>query len=307
MGDLLVKYFIGLDVGGTNIRGGAISAEGEILYKSKIATNVSRGRQEVTDNVLALIHSIIAHMKTTPVAIGLGVAGLIRGGEGIIAESPNFPDWIEYNIRKLLEEELGLKVVVENDANAAAIGEGWLGAGRGEKNFCLLTLGTGIGGGVFLGGKIWRGVDGMAGELGHINIYPEGRKCGCGNRGCLEQYASAQGIIKSYQGWLAVKGEFSAKGIFDLAEKGDGEAIDMFRGVGSSLGIAITDLVNILNIRLFIIGGGVAGAWDYFIEPLRGEITERAYKVTGDNVRIKKATLGDDAGMIGAARLAVGE
>ncbi|MFH1994890.1 MAG: ROK family protein, partial [Nitrospinota bacterium] len=276
MGDLLVKYFIGLDVGGTNIRGGAVSAEGKILYKSKMATNVSRGRQEVADNILALTHSIVSYIKTPPSAIGIGVAGLIRGEEGIIAESPNFPDWIEYDLKTPLEKALKLKVVVENDANAAAIGEGWLGAGAGEKNFCLLTLGTGIGGGVFLGGKIWRGVDGMAGELGHINIHPEGRRCGCGNRGCLEQYASAQGIIKSYQERRPVKGEFSAKGIFDLAAKGNGEAIDILRGVGSSLGIAITDLVNILNVRLFIIGGGVAGAWDYFIEPLKGEIAERA-------------------------------
>ncbi len=303
-----MEYFIGLDVGGTNIKGGAISPAGGILYRRKIETNVAGGRDKVTDNLVALIKDIINEMKAPPIAVGLGVAGLVRGEEGIIAESPNFPDWIEYDLKTPLEKALKLKVIIENDANAAALGEGWLGAGKGEKNFCLLTLGTGIGGGVVLGGKIWRGVDGMAGELGHINIYPEGRSCGCGNRGCLEQYASAQGIIKSAGEKMSsndYQKPITARGVFELAQKGDDLAKDILSGVGSSLGIAITDLVNILNVRLFIIGGGVAGAWDYFIGDLKEEILTRAYKVTGENVRIEKAVLGDEAGMIGAALLAM--
>lgn len=149
----------------------------------------------------------------------------------------------------------------------------------------------------------------MAGELGHINIYPEGRPCGCGNRGCLEQYASAQGIIKSAAEKMLSNDypkPITADQVFELAQKRNALAKDILSGVGSSLGIAITDLVNILNVRLFIIGGGVAGAWDHFIGDLKEEILTRAYKVTGENVRIEKALLGDEAGMIGAALSAMG-
>jgi len=302
-----MKYSIGLDVGGTNIRGAAISIKGEILFKSKLATNVSSGRESVTNNILTLINSIITHMKSSPISVGIGVAGLIRGETGIVSESPNFPDWIEYDLKTTLQTSLNLDLLVENDANAAAVGEGWLGSAKEEKNYCLLTLGTGIGGGVVLGGNIWRGVDGMAGELGHINIYPEGRKCGCGNRGCLEQYASAQGIVKSAIEAFPSKtlDNISAKDVFEMAQKGDSAAIHILSDAGRSLGIAITDLVNILNVRMFIIGGGVAGAWDYLIGPIKEEIFTRAYKVNRENVVIKRALLGDDAGIVGAARLAI--
>ncbi|MFQ5560121.1 MAG: ROK family protein [Nitrospinota bacterium] len=315
-----MKYVIGVDLGGTNIRGAAISLGGEVLYREKKRTEVSKGRDYVVQNLEELLLSIEKSMGGARAeAAGVGVPGIVHFQTGVVEKSPNFPDWVQFNLKKSLEERGFLRVVVENDANAAALGEGWKGAGEKEKSFCVFTLGTGIGGGIVLDGEIWRGSLGMAGEIGHINIYPDGRTCGCGSRGCMEQYASASGIVKEANSGIdspeatALKlalsqekeGRLSASFLYLRAREGDDYAAGVLRKAGKALGIGITDLINILNIELFIIGGGASEAWDQFIGPLKEEIKARAYQYTGDRVQIKKALLGDDAGLMGAAFLAL--
>jgi len=296
-----MKYVIGIDLGGTNIRGAAVSLDGKILSREKIFTEVKKGKEQVVKNLLTLISHLRESMEgKVPLSIGLGVPGIILTEEGIVVKSPNFPDWVNYNLKADIERGAQTSVVIENDANAAALGEGWAGAGKGEDHFCVLTLGTGIGGGVVLNGKIWRGAVGMAGELGHINIYPDGRPCGCGSRGCMEQYASASGIVKEALSEInSAEGEklkeaiqdhggtLSARLIFSQAESGDKYSQKVLKKAGQVLGIGITDLLNILNVEIFIIGGGASEAWPFFIDPLKEEIKERAYEYTGDRVKIR--------------------
>ena len=307
-------YFIGLDLGGTNIRAAAITKEGEILHRVKIATEVPLGRERVITNILNVINTIRQELKTFKLsAIGMGIPGIIFFDKGIVARSPNFPDWIDFNLRERLSKDLDVPFYIDNDANLAAFGEGCIGAGRNYNSFCMLTLGTGVGGGIILNKNIWRGEYGMAGELGHITIYPDGHPCPCGNKGCLEQYASATGIVR-----MAMEGNppsptftkggkegiITADMIFQLAKEGDRFALEIFQKMGRILGIGIADLVNILNIELFVLGGGVADSWDYFIDSAIDEIKKRTYRITGERVKVVKAELGDDAGIFGAVYMA---
>ena len=285
-------YFIGLDLGGTNIRAAAITKEEEILHRVKIATEVSKGKESVIANILKIIETIREKTKGFKLsAIGMGIPGIIFFDKGIVARSPNFPDWIDFNLRERLSKDFDVPFYIDNDANLAAVGEGWVGAGKEFNSFCVLTLGTGVGGGIILNKNIWRGEYGMAGELGHITIYPDGHPCPCGNRGCLEQYASATGIVR-----MAMEGNppsptftkggkegiITADMIFQLAKEGDRFALEIFQKMGRILGIGIADLVNILNIELFVLGGGVADSWDYFIDSAIDEIKKRTYRITGE-------------------------
>lgn len=307
-------YFIGLDLGGTNIRAAAITKEGEILHRVKIPTEVSKGKESVIANILKVIDTIRQETKGFKLsAIGMGIPGIIFFDKGIVARSPNFPDWIDFNLRKRLSKDLDVPFYIDNDANLAAVGEGWLGAGRNYNSFCMLTLGTGVGGGIVLNKNIWRGEYGMAGELGHITIYPDGHPCNCGNRGCLEQYASATGIVRMAKEEFRVRslesGEknITADAIYQLAKNGDRYSLEIFQRMGRILGIGIADIVNILNIELFVLGGGVADSWDYFIDSAIDEIKKRTYRITGERVKVVKAKLGDDAGIFGAAYMAMKE
>jgi glucokinase len=241
----------------------------------------------------------------------------------MVHASPNLPGWEEYPVREEIERRLSTTVVLENDANAATLGEKWLGAGAAVSDMCMLTLGTGVGGGLVLHGRIWHGMMGMAGELGHINVDADGPSCGCGSRGCLEQYASAL-AVKRMAAEAAAGGkaprlaralnddpEFNAKSVYHLAVAGDGPAQEVFHRVGIALGIAIAGLVNIFNLPMYVIGGGVSSAWDAFA-PVMLE-TARSYSYihrltsnsgnTNKTTVITRALLGSDAGLIGAARL----
>src|SRR5574342_372390 len=196
------RVVIGVDLGGTNLRTALLSPDGDILAKHKEPTYASEGWKNV---VTRLIDGIKEQQESAGerglavTAVGVGVPGVIQSDRGIVVKSPNFPDWNNLPIKDSLEKALNLPVTVENDANAAALGEQWRGVGCGIKSMILLTLGTGVGGGIILNNQIWQGADGMAGELGHMTIIPDGRRCGCGNTGCLEMYASARGIVESYR------------------------------------------------------------------------------------------------------------
>lgn len=304
-------YFIGLDLGGTNIRAAAITKEGEILHRVKIPTEVPLGRENVITNILNVINTIRQELKTFKLsAIGMGIPGIIFFDKGIVVRSPNFPDWIDFNLRERLSKDLDVPFYIDNDANLAAVGEGWIGAGMDFNNFCMLTLGTGVGGGIIFNKNIWRGEYGMAGELGHITIYPDGHPCNCGNRGCLEQYASATGIVRMAMERSEIqnpKSEITADKIYQLAKNGDRYSLEIFQKMGRILGIGIADLVNILNIELFVLGGGVADSWDFFVPSAVDEVRKRTYRITGERVKVVKAELGDDAGIFGAANMAMKE
>jgi glucokinase len=241
---------------------------------------------------------------------GVGVPGVIQMDRGIVVKSPNFPDWNNLPIRDELEKALHIPVFIENDANAAALGEQWRGAGRGIDSMILLTLGTGVGGGIVLNGQIWQGADGMAGEIGHMTLIPGGRQCGCGNTGCLEMYASARGIVQSYREAVERNGksgapETSSEQVFQAARDGDAAAGSVMRDMGRMLGIGIANLINIFNPQMIVIGGGVKDAWHLFTGAMREEIRKRAFRVPAERTKIVPSVLGDDAGMVGAAAVAL--
>jgi glucokinase len=269
--------------------------------------------------------------------IGIGVPGIIDMKSGMLRESPNLPGWADSPVRNQIEQRLGTRVILENDANAAAFGEKWLGAARDQENMAILTLGTGVGGGLVLGGRIWHGMTGMAGEFGHITVEPEGVPCPCGIRGCLEQYASAKAVVRMAREAIASgaapslkraassDAEFSAKAVYNLAIQGDEEARKIFRRVGRALGIALSDLVNALNLPMYVVGGGVSSAWEAFSPAIFEELRQRSmvYAATapasplaggrGASAQVEpggptktiitRALLGSDAGLYGAARL----
>jgi len=251
-------------------------------------------------------------------------------------KSANLPGWSEYPVRDEIERRLGANVFLDNDANVAALGEKWLGAGRDADNMAMITLGTGIGGAIVLNGKVFYGMSGMAGEFGHVTVVPDGVPCGCGNRGCAERYASATAIVRMAREAIesgeapalakaaSADAEFSAKSIYNLAIQGDVAAQRIFDRFGEVLGILLADLVNILDLDMFVIGGGVVSAWDAFAPRMFSELRERSLvyaasapddpqakkgasaqiaNYTKKKTIITQALLGSDAGLYGAARI----
>ena len=331
---MMTTFAIGVDLGGTNLRIAAIDGSGKTLDKITTSTEVARGRDLVIDEMCAAILAIVTKLRGTGVlaGIGIGVPGIIEMQTGMLRESPNLPGWDNYPVRDEIEHRLRTTVVLENDANAAALGEKWLGAAAAVDDMCMLTLGTGVGGGIVLEGKIWHGMTGMAGELGHINVEPNGHPCNCGSRGCVEQLASATAIKRMATEAIATGKApklahamaeatvFSSKIVYDLAMQGDAPAQEIFRRVGNALGSVVADLVNIFNVPMYVIGGGVASAWDAFVPTMMETVRRNSfvYRATAPtentsegNARnnparvttITHALLGGDAGLIGAARL----
>ncbi|HWP46159.1 MAG TPA: ROK family protein [Candidatus Limnocylindrales bacterium] len=309
-------YIIGIDLGGTNLRVAAITREGEIIQKSEGRSEVHRGREKVLEDLLKSVEEIQRSLQPKgwqPVAIGFGVPGIIK--EGIVVQSPNFPDWDDFDLKTYLKNHWNLPLWIENDANAAALGELWMGAGKESRHFCCLTLGTGVGSGIIVDGRILHGADGMAGEAGHMVVDPEGPPCGCGGYGCLETYASATGLERMSKEALrrgAFRGklphnvhELSAKDLHNLAKAGDPEARQIFAQMGRYLGIGLVNLIQIFNTELIILGGGVTDSWEYFIPETEKQIQTRAYKALARRVKIRRALCGGDAGVLGAAYAAL--
>lgn len=334
------SFAIGVDLGGTNLRIAAVDTAGKVLEKISTDAEVARGRDYVLDEMckhVRILADRFGNGARSLAGIGIGVPGIIDRQTGLVRESPNLPGWRDYPVRDEIERRLRTHVILENDANAAALGEKWLGIAAQVDDVCMLTLGTGVGGGVVLQGKIWHGMTGMAGELGHTTVDPYGVKCGCGNQGCLEQYASATAVKRMALEAIA-RGEapelakamdrdpeFSARHIYEMAVQGDDPARHIFRTVGQSLGITVSSLINIFNLPMYVIGGGVANAWDAFAPAMFEQIRKRSfvYKATSasdDAMEIERgnihnggdsrhstiithASLGSDAGLFGAARL----
>jgi len=333
------NFAIGVDLGGTNLRIATVDEQGGLMEKVTLGTKTVLGRDHVLNDMCEAIRHASDKYKSSGelLGVGIGVPGIIDMQTGMMRESPNLPGWADYPVRNEIEKRLGAPVILENDANVAALGEKWLGAGRHVGDMAMLTLGTGVGGGLVMGGKIWHGMSGMAGEFGHMTVDPEGQQCGCGNRGCLEQYASATAIMRMARETIATGDapglakaasadpEFSAREIYNLAIQGDEQARRIFRRVGRALGIALATMVNGLNLEMYVIGGGVCSAWEAFSPTIFEELRQRAmvYAATapadplhmpsgasgqkeagsGRTTIITRALLGSDAGLFGAARL----
>ena len=297
------EYSIGLDLGGTNLRAAAIGRSGTVLEKIAVAAHPSKGREHLLGEMTGVIDDLRSRWGTDQLAgIGLGVPGFILLREGVIRNSNNLACLEDFPFRDEMERRLKTKVILENDANAAALGEKWMGAGREVDALVLLTLGTGIGGGIISGGKVLHGYLGMAGELGHITVVPNGIPCGCGNRGCVEKHASASAIV-SMARLLGLGDNVTAADVYELAANGNEHARTVFRSMGEALGIALATMVNTFNFPLYLLSGGVLPAWDYFAPAMVEEMRRRSFTFRTTNTKVDKAILGNEAGLYGAGYL----
>jgi glucokinase len=301
----MAEYTIGLDLGGTNLRAAAIDRSGKILESIWGSTNFVEGREAVIGDMVAVIEKLRRKYGVEGLGgIGMGVPGFILMKEGIITNSNNLPYLENFPIKDEMERRLNTVVFLENDANAAALGEKWLGAGREVDDLVLLTLGTGVGGGIISGGKVLRGYLGMAGELGHICVCPNGNPCGCGNQGCLEKHASATAVV-GMADMMHLGENLSSKKICELAQAGDEKAQYVWRVMGEAMGIALATLVNTFNFPLYLLSGGMLPAWEFFAPTMLRVLEQRSftYRATKATTRIAQATLGNEAGLYGAAYL----
>ncbi len=312
------EYVIGVDLGGTHVRAAAVSQGGALSTKVKQESQADRGYKAVVRNICSVINKVISRKKRPPAACGLGSAGAIDFSKMIVTRSPNFPDWENVALARNVGAGFDFPVILENDANAAALGEGWQGAAKGWANYAMLTLGTGIGGGVILNGQVWRGASGRAGEIGHITIHPGGRLCGCGNHGCLETTASASGVARTARErfhetnaiWLrkASRGDIDkvdAKLVARMARKGDTFCIGILKEAGRDIGAAIASVALLLGISRYVIGGGMAPAFEFIRPAARKTALIMGYTLKGARLKIVRAESGDDAGILGAAKVAI--
>jgi glucokinase len=302
------KFCLGVDVGGTNLRCALVAEDGAILARRSQATDIASGRAGFLSRLITLLEGLkleAANRGDQVCAVGLGVPGLFSN-EGILRSSVNLVALEGLNLAQLVSQEIGVPVVALNDANASAVGEQRYGAARPFASSLTLTLGTGVGAGLILDGRLWTGIDGVAGEFGHWTVEPQGRPCNCGNRGCLEQYASASAIaaLAQDQGVQAGGGALDAARVAALARQGDRQALAVLNQAASYLGIAIASVINLLNLEAVIVGGGVSESFDLLYEPLCCEIRQRAFAIPARRLSILKAGLGNDAGVLGAAATA---
>jgi glucokinase len=296
------EFGIGLDLGGTNLRAAAVDRSGNMIDSVSGKTAYSEGRDAILSEMVEAISVLRARCGPDLAGIGVAVPGFIQMEEGVIRNSNNLASLENFPIRDEIGKRLGTPVILENDANAAAIGEKWIGAGKDVKDLVLLTLGTGIGGGIISNGQIIRGALGMAGELGHITVVPNGNPCGCGNRGCVEKHASATAITAMAK-LLGLGGALTSKQVYDLAIGGNEKAHTIFVSMGEALGIALAMLINTFNFPLYLLSGGVIDAWDLFAPAMIEETRRRSFTYRAALPKIEKAKLGNQAGLFGAAYL----
>jgi len=297
------EFSIGLDLGGTNLRAAAVARDGRMLASVSGRTAWSAGREAIVSDMVDAIVTLRERCGAAGLAgIGVAVPGFILLEEGVIRNSNNLASLEDFPIRDEISRRLGTEVILENDANAAGLGEKWIGAGREVDDLVLLTLGTGIGGAIVSNGNVLRGYLGMAAELGHITVVPNGNPCGCGNRGCVEKHASATAVTAMAK-LLGLGDALTAQQVYDLALAGNEKARTIFVSMGEALGIALATLVNAFNFPLYLLSGGLLGAWDLFAPAMLEETRRRSFTFRTTNTRIEKAALGNEAGLYGAAYL----
>jgi len=306
-----------VDLGGTNLRAANIDRDGSVHERVKRPTPKSDHAEDIVSAIASAARQCEAESEKRGArvqAVSVVVPGSVHAETGVVINAPNIPCLLGYKLGAALENEIGRRVLLENDANAAALGEMWQGAARGYRTIICLTLGTGVGGGIILDGKLWRGIDGTAGEIGHMSLEPFGGvKCKCGNFGCLEVYASATAIVRMTREGLAqhpgsrlhsiASDQLTSQEVHRAAVAGDLLALDVFHSVGVHLGIAMASVVDIFNPEMIVVGGGVSAACDLFGGYAKEEVLKRAFPVPARRCRITKAECGDDAGLLGAAWL----
>ncbi|MFQ5329506.1 MAG: ROK family protein [Thermodesulfobacteriota bacterium] len=298
-------YVIGVDIGGTNIKIGALLSNGDILTQMAVPSQVQEGRGQVVTILVDSVNEIKRQVGDRNCAgVGIGIAGAVNQRDGVVVQAPNLPGWEGFRIVDELSELLSCPIIIDNDANVFTLGEGWRGAARESMNYCCLTLGTGVGGGLVLDGRLWRGVDGTAGEVGHLVVEPDGVPCECGGRGCLEMYASATALVRMAREDGVGEG-ITANEIASRARGGDKQCRSLFDRMARYLGIGLTDIVNLLNIDMIVLGGGLSASCDLFLDEARREMVDRSFTVPGERVEIVPAKLSSDGGMVGAAYLAI--
>ena len=311
---------LGFDLGGTNLKTLLIDETGQVYHKSVKPSLWEQGIEVVLQSVTdaaSLAKETASYLDMDIRGAGLGICGPFDYERGEMIESPLLPGLRNVPFAKLASDCIELPVLGENDANLAILGEWWKGVGRRDKVVAGLTLGTGVGGGIILDDRLWHGADGMAGEIGHMTIVPDGRRCSCGNRGCLEAYASATAILnRTIEGMprhpennllemaqIKNPSELTSEKIFQAACAGNELAKEIFCETGAYLGLAIGSLINILNPEIFIIGGGASRAWDFFYPAMMKEIGNRALKEPAERIIVVPTKLGNDAGLVGACGL----
>ncbi|MBN2429787.1 MAG: ROK family protein [Deltaproteobacteria bacterium] len=313
------EVLIGIDLGGTNCRAALVSLSGEIIVLNKVPTKINEGRNPFLGRIFRLcadLFNFAAKEDMQVIGIGMGAAGVISP-TGVVTVSPNLSILNGLPLEDALEEALGLPATVTNDANAIAWGEAQFGAGRNFNSFLTITLGTGVGGGLVLGKQLWKGADGSAGEIGHFVVEPQGRLCRCGSRGCLEQYASATGIVKTVQELAGegqqtvlenlIDGELSSIKVSEAARIGDQVALAAFKEAGIRLGQVLASVANLLNLDGVVITGGPSESLDLIRPAMIQEAKSRAFEIPFKRMVIVRGELGDEAGILGAAGLAYEE
>jgi glucokinase len=315
------KWIVGVDLGGTNIVVGLVPIEGgEVLGFRTVPTESVRGAKFVVDRIVSLVEAAITEVtagqgtsRAAVAGVGIGSPGPLDRKTGTVINTPNL-GWRNFPLRDLVANQVKLPCALDNDANCATYGEWWLGAGRGVSSLVGLTLGTGIGGGIVLDGQIYHGCSDVAGEIGHMTIDSNGRKCKCGNYGCLEQYASGPAIaLRAAEGIEAgaetslvdmVDGkldEITAATVYEATVQGDAYAAEVMKDTARFLGAGVASIINILNPEMVVIAGGVTRAGDTLFEPLRAEVRRRAFRSAQECCRIVPAELPGTAGVVGAA------
>lgn len=309
------KYCFGVDVGGTTIKMGLFDVDGNVLDKWEIVTRTENGGVNVLPDIAKAVEDKMAEksiVKEEVAGVGVGVPGPVDS-KGIVHRCVNL-GWDEFNVNDKLGELVGMPVMAGNDANVAALGEMWKGGGQGHSDLVVVTLGTGVGGGIIINGKMLTGANGAGGEIGHIHVQDgEPEECGCGNKGCLEQYASATGIVRIAKRVLANTQQetvlnadsVTAKDVWDAVKAGDAVAIQVAEQFGKYLGEGLAAIAGVVNPEAFVIGGGVSKAGDILLSYVEKNYKPVVFHGSRD-VKFTLATLGNDAGIFGAAKLVLG-
>lgn len=314
----MTTHLIGVDLGGTNIKAGVVDAEGKVLSRVRAETQADRGPKVVAERIASLAREAAKAAGIAPtdaIGVGVGSPGTLDLEHGIVTFSPNMRGMDGFPLRDAVSKGLGgLPVALENDANAAARGEQWTGAGRGAHSMVMLTLGTGIGSGVVIEGRVWHGATGVGSELGHMTIDMNGPRCGCGNTGCIEALASATAMVRRMKETIAAgvptvlaaaPDQITAKRIYEAAVAGDAPALENIRMTGVYLGVAVSNILHAYNPEVVVLSGGVIGAGAMLMDPLRAEVDKRTMLACREGATIRFAELGEDAGFIGAAGCAL--
>jgi len=300
---------VSMDLGGTNVRLGIVDSRGRVLRRRRVKMARPATKADLCDWLGAILGDFISANRdlSPPASAVIGFAGPTKPSAGTVYYAPNVGRFTDIDVGRRLERTLGLPVVVENDANCAALGEFWRGRGRGAKSLFLFTLGTGIGGSFLIDGKVWHGANGIAGEIGHTVVMAGGPRCSCGKSGCLEALVSATAIVRDYReargGRAGVAGTMTAKGVVDLAKQGDRVAGAVVRRSARALGMGIANVFHLLNPEVILIGGGVSRAGAILIRPAIEEARSLVFPPLRARVKVRRTALGDDAGILGAAYL----